>query len=110
VLWGDPGSNKVLAQILAKLPMQWTADKLTLSNDSADPAHAVPVMIFPNPLNPKHYVVLNSGFTFRAGATVSNAQQTPKLPDWALIDVTKPPTDRAAGEVLAAGFFDEHWR
>ena len=52
----------------------------------------------------------HSGFTFRAGATVSNAQQTPKLPDWALIDVTKPSSERAAGEILAAGFFDEFWR
>jgi hypothetical protein len=110
VLWGDPGSNKVLAQILSKLPLQWAADKLVLGNETVDPANAVPVMIFPNPLNTKHYVVLNSGFTFRAGATVSNALQTPKLPDWALIDITQPPTDRAAGAVLAAGFFDEHWR
>jgi pimeloyl-ACP methyl ester carboxylesterase len=110
VLWGDPGSNKVLAQILGKLPLQWTTEKLVLGNETADPARAMPVMIFPNPLNPKRYVVLNSGFTFRAGATVSNAQQTPKLPDWALIDITQPPTDLAPGAVLATGFFDELWR
>ena len=30
-----------------------------------DAAHHVPILIYPNPLNPQRYVVLNSGFTFR---------------------------------------------
>lgn len=110
VLWGDPGSNAVLARILTKLPLQWTRDKLTLGNLSVDAAHHAPILILPNPLNPQRYVVLNSGFTFREGSTTSNSLQTPKLPDWACIDLRTPPSLKWPGLVVDAGFFDEAWQ
>lgn len=108
VLWGDPKSNPLIAKVLVDLPMEWTADKVVLKGEEAGSSKNVPVMIFPNPLNPNKYVVLNSGFTFRAMG--SNADQTPKLPDYAIIDVTQPATGIAPGGVVAAGFFDEEWR
>ncbi len=40
-------------------------------------AKNAPVLIYPNPLNPSRYVVINSGFTFPQNAGLSNAQQTP---------------------------------
>ena len=67
-------------------------------------------MIYPNPLNPNRYVVLNSGFTFREYDYLNNARQTPKLPDMAMIDISVPPNSRAPGRVAAAGFFDEWWK
>ena len=70
----------------------------------------MPVLIFPNPLNPKRYVVLNSGFTFSRNGHMSNATQTPKLPDWALVDITKPYNAGDPACVAAAGFFDERWQ
>ena len=69
----------------------------------------MPVLIYPNPLNPKRYVVLNSGFTFREYDYLNNARQVPKLPDWAVVDVTRPPTSRTPGGHRDAGFFGERW-
>lgn len=66
-------------------------------------------MIYPNPLNPKRYVVLNSGFTFRELDYLNNARQTPKLPDWAIVDVSQPPTPAEPGRIEDAGFFGEQW-
>ena len=97
ILWGDPKSNAVLAKIADRLPIQGFTDG------------NVTVMIYPNPLNPKKYVVLNSGFTFREYDQLNNARQVPKLPDYAVLDITSPVTPRAAGKVLRAGFFDEKW-
>jgi hypothetical protein len=54
-------------------------------------------------------VVLNSGFTFREYDYLNNARQVPKLPDFAVIDVTTAPDERYPGRVVAAGFFDEKW-
>jgi pimeloyl-ACP methyl ester carboxylesterase len=108
ILWGDPKSNPLIAKILGELPLKWAADKVVLKGEEASSSENVPVMVFPNPLNPKKYVVLNSGFTFRAFG--SNADQTPKLPDYAIIDITKPSTGIAPGGVVVAGFFDEAWR
>jgi hypothetical protein len=110
VLWGDPQSNSLLARILPQLPLTWDAQTLTFAGQSYDAAHHAPVLIFPNPLNPQRYVVLNSSFTFRAGAAQTNSQQTPKLPDWAIIDLRTRPDLRAPGAVVSAGFFDEQWK
>jgi hypothetical protein len=110
ILWGDPGSNTLLGRMLAKLPLQWTKEKLTMGKQSANAADHAPILIFPNPVSPQRYVVLNSGFTFRMGAKTSNSLQTPKLPDWALIDLKTPPDDQWPGKVVDAGFFDEQWQ
>lgn len=108
-LWGDAAANSVLARILDKLPIQWTADELVAAGTHYSADQHVPVMIYPNPLNPERYVVLNSGFTYREYDYLNNARQTPKLPDWAVIDVSVPPGPRWPGKVVAADFFDEHW-
>lgn len=110
ILWGDPGSNAALAKILARLPLQWTRDKLTLAGQTYDATQHAPILIYPNPANPSRYLVLNSGVTFREEALLTNSQQTPKLPDWAVIDLRTPPDTKWPGLVLDAGFFDEAWQ
>jgi hypothetical protein len=69
-----------------------------------------PVLIYPNPLNPDRYVVLNSGFTYREFAYLNNARQVPKLPDWAVIDLRTPADSLWPGKVVGADFFDENWQ
>ena len=77
VLFGDPSSNAVYKRIAARLPIQWRADGVQVGQEKFSADHA-PVFVFPNPLNPRRYVVINSGFTFHDQA--NNAMQTPKLP------------------------------
>jgi pimeloyl-ACP methyl ester carboxylesterase len=38
------------------------------------------------------------------------ARQTPKLPDWALVDIREGANYRDPGRIKQAGFFDEHWQ
>jgi hypothetical protein len=109
VLWGDPSSNSVLARILPKLPLKWNAETIEFNGATYDAKHHAPIFIFPNPLNPKKYVVLNSGVTFREQALLNNSDQTPKLPDWAIVDLRTPPGPKWPGLVVDADFFDEHW-
>jgi pimeloyl-ACP methyl ester carboxylesterase len=110
VLWGDPSSNRVLAKIVEKLPIRWDAKQVSAGKESWPADSHVPLLIYPNPLNPKRYVVLNSGFTYREYAYLNNARQVPKLPDWAVLDVRQPATTQWPGKVVGAGFFDERWR
>ncbi len=110
VLWGDPGSNAVLAKVAAKLPVGWDSKAVTAGKAALPAEHHVPALIFPNPLNPRRYVVINSGFTFREYDYLNNARQVPKLPDYAILDVRTPPSSRWPGKVVLAGFFDERWR
>lgn len=109
VLWGDPASNQLLAKLADKLPIRWDAKNVKAGKESFAAASHAAVLIYPNPLNPKKYVVINSGFTFREYDQLNNARQVPKLPDFAIVDVNKPVTSRAPGGIATAGFFDEHW-
>ena len=59
--------------------------------------------------DPDHYIVINSGFTYREYDYLNNARQVAKLPDWAIIDLTQPVTTQDPGGVPVAGFFGEHW-
>ena len=110
VLWGDPQSNKILARIADKLPIRWGTDSITLGTRKFPSATSAPVMIYPNPLNPKKYVVINSGMTMREYAESNNALQVAYLPDYAIVDLTTPPDARWPGIIAAAGFFGEMWQ
>ncbi len=109
ILWGDPKSNAVLARIADKLPIQWSEKGVTVGDKTYPAGSSVPVLIYPNPLNPQKYVVLNSGFTFREYDYLNNARQVSKLPDYAVIDITTPPNSRYPGKIVRAGFFGEKW-
>jgi dienelactone hydrolase len=78
ILFGDAATNRVIARIAGRLPR-------------------MPVLVYPNPLNPRRYVVLNSGHTFgEREFRGTNALLFPRLGDWSSGD--------------ASGFFDEAWR
>ena len=110
ILWGDPSSNAILGKLAAQLPVEWSADGLTVRGKTYPAGQHVPILIFPNPLNPKRYIVINSGITFRADGYGNNALQTPKLPDWSVVDIRTPPGPRWPGKIVDAGFFDEQWK
>ncbi len=108
-LFGDPSSNAIYRRIADRLPIRWRTDGVTAGTEKFDRNHA-PVFIFPNPLNPRKYVVINSGFTFHDQS--NNDMQSPKLPDWAIIDITKPGNNYKYLPLFveSQGFFDEQWR
>ena len=109
ILWGDPSSNAILGKIAGALPIKWGREGVKIATESFDASHHIPVLIYPNPLNPKRYVVLNSGFTFREYDYLNNARQVPKLPDFAVVDIDRPVTSRLPGGIVTAGFFTETW-
>jgi hypothetical protein len=102
VLWGDPSSNSLIREILPRLPILWTASELRIAGKVYAADRHLPALIYPNPLNPKRYVVLNSGFTFAAQAPQSNSRHVPQLPDWAVLE-------GPSRKVVQAGFFNEAW-
>ncbi len=111
VLFGDPESNPLIAKVLPQLPITWTKEKLVVNGVEYDPKTHVPVLIYPNPLDPHRYVVINSGHTFKdADLKGTNALLYPRLGDWAVIKPAPTDKDPAAYDVVAAGLFDENWQ
>jgi dienelactone hydrolase len=106
ILFGDPNSNSLIAQILNRLPLKWTKESIELGGKTYTSADHVPVLIYPSPLNSARYVVLNSGHTFHAADFKgTNALLYPRLGDYAVLKVTEKDASPAV-----AGIFDEFWR
>ena len=106
VLFGDPGSNRVMQRLIGKLPVKWTKDTVELEGKSAPAAETYPAMIYPNPLHPAKYVVLNTGLTI-TDREYNGDYGMPQWGDYALVKV-KPGAD--VPELVSAGLFDESWR
>jgi len=103
ILFGDPGSNSVIAKVVDRLPIRWSKGSIAIGQQTFDAAAHIPVLIYPNPLNPKRYVVINSGHTFGdADFRGTNAWLYPRLGDYSVL--------RANGDIVVSGFFDETWR
>jgi len=110
VLFGDPGSNPLIAQILPELPLEWTKTTLKVAGTTYDPNSHAAVLVYPNPLNPQRYVVLNSGHTFHADAFKgTNALLFPRLGDIAVLKTTEDAKNGFKEETAWAGLFDVDW-
>ena len=111
ILFGDPGSNTLIAEVLPQLPIRWTKTELEFDGTRYDPAAHLPLLIQGESLYPGSYVVLNSGHTFHeADFKGTNALLYPRLGDFAVVKPTPTAKDPAAFEVITAGLFDEDWQ
>lgn len=106
VLFGDPGSNRWIAKLNGKLPFTWTKEKVTLGGQSYAASENYPALIYPNPLAPTKYVVLNTGLTINDRG-YNGDYGTPEWGDYAIVKVNP---GEAVPEVVTAGLFDEQWR
>jgi predicted esterase len=113
VLFGDPGSNRFLAELLPKmktLGIEWNRDTVRFGSRAFPAETHAPVFVYPNPDSPERYVVANGLLPVRRVRRSGSTRQTtmePPIGDFAVINI-------AAGtgwkEALAlGGFFDEAW-
>lgn len=102
ILFGDPSSNLLISHIAPHLPIKWTKEAIMVGKQTFSATEHTLVMIYPNPLNPRRYVVLNTGHTFgEKEFRGTNALLFPRLGDYAVL--------KRDGTVVLAGFFGENW-
>jgi predicted esterase len=111
ILFGDPGSNSMLAHVLDGLPFTWTAEQLKFAGKIYPTATHVPLLIYPNPLNRSRYVLLNSGHTFhKEDFEGTNALLYPRFGDYAILRLPTKGPGLAVEQVEQNGLFDEGWQ
>jgi hypothetical protein len=107
ILFGDPGSNRLIGRLNRKLPpLRWTKAKFNLGSKSFPSSAFLPAMIYPNPASSNHYVVINSGLT-ADWADWAGDFPTPRYGDFAVFDARLGSDDPPA---VYAGLFDESWQ
>lgn len=104
VLFGDPGSNALLAKVIGQLPIKWTKDTITVAGKEFPAGTHVPVLIYPNPLNPKRYVVLNIGQSQELRGRASA-----QLGDVAVLKLEKNEAGEFTNAAAFAAVFNEAW-
>jgi hypothetical protein len=103
ILFGDPGSNSMMARVLGELPIRWTKSAIEIAGHTFSAADHLPVLVYPNPLNPRRYIVFNSGHTFGdEDFRGTNAWLYPRLADYSILN--------ANGDVVLSAFFNERWQ
>jgi hypothetical protein len=106
VLFGDPGSNSWIAKMLPRLPLKWTKDTITAGTNTFPAAENIPVLGYPNPMSPAHYVVLNTGLTI-ADSDYNGDYAMPRFGDMAVLKIKDP---AEPPEIMWGGLFDESWQ
>ncbi len=111
VLFGDPGSNAVIARVLDKLPVEWTREAIKVAGRTFLPADHGLSLIYPNPLNPRRYVVINSGHTFHAkDFKASNSWLFPRLGDIAVQKFRRRKSGGYDETIAWSALFNSGWQ
>ncbi len=113
VLYATPGSNAVLERIAARLPIRVDAGGVAVGDARHEGAGIGVRFVYPNPLSPSRYVIVQAAPT---AAAVAAGNQIPEfLPDWFVYD--RDTVRRAQGRIpggfqrpRAMGTFDARWR
>lgn len=110
ILFGDPASNSAIANVLSQLPVKWSNDEITVAGKTYSTKDHGLSLIFPNPLSPRHYVVINSGHTFHEkDFRNSNSWLFPRLGDIAVQKFTKQNDGSFSEETVWAENFNAGW-
>lgn len=112
ILFGDPGSNSLLAKVAKDLPLRWEQDTLHIHGQQYPLDEHGLSMIYPNPLSPRKYLVINSGHTFHAkDFRSSNAWLFPRLGDVAVQKFSAKANGAGFDEeTVWAEIFNSGWR
>ena len=115
ILFGDPGSNSLIAKALPQLPLAWSKASLRIAGHDYTSANHVPALIAPNllPGATGKYIVLNSGHTFRESELAKlNYLLFPRWGDWAVLQLApaNSKSEPLDDNVLRAGYFNEQWQ
>ncbi|MCX7421843.1 MAG: hypothetical protein NT013_20160 [Planctomycetia bacterium] len=111
VLFGDPGSNAVIARILEELPVKWTQNSIEVAGKKYNPAQHGLSLIYPNPLNPNRYVVINSGHSMHDAEFIgTNALLFPRLGDIAVQKFSAQTEGRFAETTEWSSLFNSKWK
>lgn len=111
VLYGGPGDNAVLERMRDRLPIRVEPGAVVLGTRRFEGDDIGTRFIYPNPLAPEHYVIVQAGATAAAAAAGNNLPDF--LPDYVVYDGAATREHQRLvmprQGTRAIGFFDDRW-
>jgi hypothetical protein len=109
VLWGDPGSNKLLSRIADRLPVKWVGSDLGSRQSEVSRRIACADFDLSKPAQPQSLRRPEQRIHIPRVRLPQQRSASFQDPDWAIVDATVPPDERFPGKIVGAGFFGESW-
>jgi len=113
ILIGSIKSNSIISQLNNELPIQFKKNSIVVGNKRFSGEDIGISMIYPNPLNPERYIVIQAGTTWKGTAHITKRLGTEF--DYIVFDertmgLNIPQGNLAVdGTPLLCGFFDQDW-
>lgn len=107
VLFGTPASNHLIARINQALPIRFSKQGIVFGEKKIVGEDLGMVMIYPNPLNQRKYVVIMGGFSVKSLEHITHLPLT-ELPDYVIFDHETLEEDEF--KYIEAGFFNKYWQ
>ena len=108
ILFGTPDTNALVRKVLPGLPLEMTASHVEIRGRRYDLAKHGVWCIYPNPLNPDRYVVVNAGVRWGRGLPTNHKYDM--IPDFIVYTDEKTDDGTECNKYVAAGFFDQFWQ
>ncbi len=106
ILFGDAQSNSLVKRIADALPIRIGPKAFEVGRRRIARPAASLLMIYPNPLNPRRYVVLNVGTVWGRHQAINH--KLDHVPDFIVFRDKAAPDGN--NEFICAGYFDPQWR
>jgi hypothetical protein len=107
VLFGTPKTNSILNSLADKLPIKIGDHRYEVAGKVYEGPDLGLVMCYPNPVSPKHYLLIYSGE--RWGEKLSINHKHDMLPDFDIF-TTKSFGKDDTNDAICAGYFDQNWQ
>ena len=110
ILCGGPETNAVLARIADRLPIRIESDAYVVGKRRFPREGNGLLMIYPNPLNPKRYVLIREELLW--GESLEANHKLDLVPDFIIYtpDIDRDGSRYETNQYLCAGYFDSFWR
>lgn len=122
ILFGDPGSNRLIAEALATespwaLPLRWTKVAVGFGETKFAADTHMPALIYPSPWRNDRYLVIN-GVPLARGIPPAHVLPTldmqPLMPDamgdFSVFQIDPAKAGSAPAQLVHGGFFNEQWQ
>ena len=115
ILVGDPATNSLIPRVNARLPIRIERNAIVFGDRRFEGNDVGVKCVYPNPLNPKRYVVLFSGTTWRGVYQIVG--RFGNWFDWGILDgwhwqdfAVFDDHSYSPETFLAVGYFDNDWK
>jgi hypothetical protein len=108
ILFGTPDENDLVARVLRGLPIKVEGGSYEIAGRRFDAARYGLSVVYPDPLAPGRYVVVNCGPVWGAGLPENHRYDM--LPDFIVFDRQTVDDGTSANRAVCAGFFDQRWQ